>query len=289
MVIDLHTHSRVSDGTASPGELVRAAAATGLSVVGLTDHDTTAGWDEAAAAASRAGVGLVRGVEISTRFRSAGVHLLAYLPDPDNAAFQAELARIVAGREQRVPAMLQKLRDLGIPATAEGLAQVTPHNAVTGRPHVADLLVRLGVVANRDEAFAHFLADGGPAYVDRYAADLETMLALVRDASGVTVLAHPWGRGSARVLDEAAFLLLRDAGLAGIEVDHLDHDPTDRARLRAIAGRLDLIATGSSDHHGAGKIGHDLGCETTAPEEFERIVGLAAALGSPTELVGQGA
>ena len=152
--------------------------------------------------------------------------------------------------------------------------------------HVTDLLVRLGVVANRDEAFANYLSEGGPAYVDRYAADLEAMLALVRDASGVAVVAHAWGRGSAHVLDEAAFVVLKEAGLAGIEVDHLDHDRLDRSRLRAIADRLDLIVTGSSDHHGTGKTGHDLGCETTTPEQLERIVDLAAALGSPTELVG---
>ncbi|GAA3540375.1 PHP domain-containing protein [Nocardioides daeguensis] len=287
MTIDLHTHSSVSDGTASPADLVRAAAAAGLEVVALTDHDTTAGWDEAAAAAEQAGIGLVRGIEISTRHRGAGVHLLAYLPDADDAALQAELGRIVEGREARVPSMLARLRELGIPATAEALAEVNPDNRVTGRPHVADLLVRLGAVKDRDEAFARYLYDGGPAFVDRYSADLVTMIGLVTAARGVAVVAHPWGRGSAAVLDEAAFAELAEAGLAGIEVDHLDHDRAARGHLRGIASRLRLVVTGSSDHHGTGKTGHDLGCETTAPDQLDRILERAAVLGSPTGLAGK--
>lgn len=287
MTIDLHTHSSVSDGTASPADLVRAAVAAGLDVVALTDHDTTAGWDEAVAAAEEAGIGLVRGIEVSTRYRGSGVHLLAYLPDPDDQPLQAELGRIVTGREDRVPSMLARLRALGIPATEEALAEVSPDNRVTGRPHVADLLVRLGAVKDRDEAFARYLSDGGPAFVDRYAADLVTMIGLVTAARGVSVVAHPWGRGSAAVLDEAAFGELAAAGLGGIEVDHLDHDERARARLRAIAGRLDLVTTGSSDHHGTGKTGHDLGCETTAPAQLERILDRAAALGSPVSLAGK--
>lgn len=285
MTIDLHTHSRVSDGTASPRDLVHAAAAAGLDVVALTDHDTTLGWDEAAAAAVEAGIGLVRGIEVSTRFRGAGVHLLAYLPDAADPALQDELARIVAGREDRVPTMLARLRELGIPATPEALAEAAGGTEVTGRPHIADLLVHLGVVRDRDEAFAQYLSDGGPAFVDRYAADLVTMIGLVRGAGGVPVIAHPWGRGSAHVLDEPAIVALKEAGLAGLEVDHLDHAPHTRGRLREIAGRLDLVVTGSSDHHGTGKTGHDLGCETTAPAQLARI--LEQAAGSSTTIVGK--
>lgn len=285
MTIDLHTHSRVSDGTASPRDLVHAAAAAGLDVVAITDHDTTLGWDEAAAAAVEAGIGLVRGIEVSTSFRGTGVHLLAYLPDASDVPLQEELARIVAGRQDRVPTMLARLRALGIPATPEALAEAAGGSEVTGRPHIADLLVHLGVVRDRDEAFARYLADGGPAFVDRYAADLVAMIGLVRGAGGVPVLAHPWGRGSAPVLDEPAIVGLTEAGLAGLEVDHLDHDPPTRARLREIAGRLDLVVTGSSDHHGTGKTGHDLGCETTAPDQLARILELAA--GSSTTIVGK--
>lgn len=286
MTIDLHAHSRVSDGTDSPGELVRAAAAAGLHAVALTDHDTTAGWGEAAEAVQEAGVSLVRGIEISTTFRGAAVHLLAYLPDPDNAALQDELARIVVGRDGRVPAMLARLRDLGIPATDAAFAAVSSGNAVTGRPHIADLLVHLGVVANRDQAFADYLSDGGPAFIDRYATELVQMIGLVHGAGGVAVVAHPWGRSSSGVLDEAAFGLLKEAGLAGIEVNHRDHNAHARTGLRRIADRLDLITTGSSDYHGTGKTKHDLGCETTELRQLRRIIDRAAALGSPTVVLG---
>jgi predicted metal-dependent phosphoesterase TrpH len=285
--IDLHTHSRVSDGTQSPAELVRAASAAGLDVVALTDHDITAGWDEAALAARDAGIALVPGIEISTRYRGSGVHLLAYLPDPANPALVGELQRILQGRDDRVPAMLARLRALGIAgATEEALAEVTVDAGATGRPHVADLLVRLGVVVDRDQAFEEYLSQGRPAYVDRYAADLVRMIGVVVAAGGVPVLAHPWGRGSADVLDDAAFAVLADAGLFGIEVDHLDHDAEQRVQLRAIAERLGLAVTGSSDHHGTGKVDHHLGVETTAPDQLERILARAAELDSPTRMVG---
>jgi 3',5'-nucleoside bisphosphate phosphatase len=285
--IDLHTHSRISDGTQAPAELVRAAAAAGLDVLGLTDHDITAGWDEAAEAAQAAGIALVRGIEISTRYRGSGVHLLAYLPDPANPTLVGELQRILEGRDDRVPAMLARLRELGIAgATETALAEVTVNAGATGRPHVADLLVRLGVVTDRDQAFEEYLSQGRPAYVDRYAADLVRMIGLVVAARGVPVVAHPWGRGSADVLDPAAFAVLADAGLFGIEVDHLDHDERQREELRAIAAGLGLAVTGSSDHHGTGKVDHDLGVETTAPDQLERILARAAELGSPTGMVG---
>lgn len=281
-MIDLHTHSLVSDGTATPTELIADAAAAGLEVVALTDHDTTAGWDEAARAARTYGVTLTPGIEISTRYRGVGVHLLAYLSDPEHAGLRAELTRIVQGREDRVPKMLARLRDLGIPATETALAEVAGASTITGRPHIADLLVRLGVVTGRDEAFARFLGEGGPAYVGRYAADLAMALGLVVDAGGVAVIAHPWGRGSAKVLDEQAIGELTEAGLSGLEVDHLDHDTAQRTELRAIADRSGLFVTGSSDHHGTGKVGHDLGCETTEPDVWRQIVALAAERGSPT-------
>jgi predicted metal-dependent phosphoesterase TrpH len=285
--IDLHTHSRVSDGTQAPGELVRAAAAAGLDVMALTDHDITAGWDEAAEAAHAVGIALVPGIEISTRFRGSGVHLLAYLPDRANPALVDELERILEGRDDRVPAMLARLRALGIDgATEVALAEVTVNAGATGRPHVADLLVRLGVVADRDQAFEEYLSQGRPAYVDRYAADLVRMIGVVTAAGGVPVVAHPWGRGSADVLDTAAFAVLAEAGLFGIEVDHLDHDRGQREQLRAIAARLGLVVTGASDHHGTGKVDHDLGVETTAPDQLDRILARAAELKSPTKMVG---
>ena len=170
MRIDLHTHSRASDGTQAPEELVRAAAAAGLDVIGLTDHDTADGWDEAVEAAVDAGIGLVRGMEISTRHDGGrGVHLLAYLPDPTYPPLVDELARILGGRDARVPVMLQKLRECGIEIDAADVRRMAGAATATGRPHVADALVALGAVQDREEAFARYLSSGRPAYVNRYA------------------------------------------------------------------------------------------------------------------------
>jgi predicted metal-dependent phosphoesterase TrpH len=276
--IDLHTHSDRSDGTESPDRLVRRAHREGIDVLGLTDHDTTEGWAEAECAARDVGLTLVRGIEVSCTFAGYGVHLLAYLPDPSFPPLAEELQRILDGRNSRLPATLERLRRLGIAIDVQDVRDVAGETAAMGRPHVADALVRLGVVANRDEAFDRYLGPQGPAYVHRYAADLETTIDVVRAAGGVTVLAHPWARRhDHRALDEHGLARLQDRGLAGVEVDHEDHSPATRARLRGLAERLGLVVTGSSDHHGTGKTGHALGCNTTAPDQLARLEELAAA------------
>lgn len=280
MRIDLHTHTRVSDGTQTPTELVEAAVAAGLDVLGLTDHDSAGGWPEAERAARDAGLTLVRGMEVSTRHTSSwgsrGVHLLAYLPDPTYAPLDAHLQRVLDGRSSRVPAMLDRLRGQGIEIDIADVRRAGDGTAATGRPHVADALVALGVVADRTEAFDLYLKPGRPAYVERYAASLVDTIRLVREAGGVSVLAHPWGRYPSESLDARAIADLVELGLVGLEVDHQDHPPALRERLRAIARDLDLVVTGSSDHHGTGKRDHELGVNTTAPQEYERLVDLAA-------------
>ncbi len=277
MRIDLHTHSDRSDGTDRPAELVRAARAAGLDVLGITDHDTTAGWDEATAAAEEAGLLLVRGIELSCRFAGYGVHLLAYLPDPSYPPLVEEMRQVLDGRNDRLPRLLARLGELGIDLDADDVRRVSGEAAATGRPHVADALVAKGVVRDRAEAFDRFLGPQGPAYVHRYATDLEAMIGTVVDAGGVPVLAHPWAsRHDHEALDHAGLERLRDAGLAGVEVDHQDHDQGKRERLRRLAADLDLLVTGSSDYHGTGKTDHELGCNTTAPEQLERLLALAA-------------
>jgi predicted metal-dependent phosphoesterase TrpH len=288
--IDLHTHSDRSDGTESPAALVRRACASGIDVLGLTDHDTTEGWQEAVDEAVRSGVALVRGIEVSCTFAGSGVHLLAYLPDPTHPALAAELQRVLDGRNSRLPATLDRLRALGIDIDVHDVRAVAGETAAMGRPHVADALVALGVVADRNEAFDRYLGPQGPGYVHRYAADLETMIGTVTDAGGVSVLAHPWAsRHDHSALDERGIGLLRDTGLCGVEVDHEDHDAATRAELRALAERLDLVVTGASDHHGEGKVDHDLGCNTTAPDPLDRLLELvtkaAAASGRETPAV----
>ncbi|MDN5892575.1 MAG: PHP domain-containing protein [Nocardioides sp.] len=277
MRIDLHTHSRASDGTQTPAELMRAASAAGLDVVAITDHDTCAGWAEAERAAYDVSITLVRGMEISTKFRGKGVHLLGYLPDPTYEPLVQGLVRILDGRNGRVPGIVERLQGIGIDIAEDDVHRLAGDPAAVGRPHVADALIDLDVVVDRKEAFAKYLNPGRPAYVNRYAAPLEEMIATVAGAGGVTVVAHPWGRGRAEDLDEAAFAHLLEVGLSGIEVDHQDHDASSRTALRGIARNLDLVVTGSSDHHGAGKVNHELGCNTTDPEEFDRLLERARA------------
>ena len=274
MPIDLHTHSSRSDGTATPTELVAEAAAHGLDVVALTDHDTVDGWQEAATAAVANGVTLVRGIELSTRYDGRSVHLLAYLPDPSYQPLAAEMARVRGGRDSRLPLMMERLRELDIDITEDDVRDGAAEGAVLGRPHVADALVGKGVVGHRNEAFEKMLGPGGPAFVPRYATSLPHAVELVRAAGGVPVVAHPWGRN--RVLTAAALADLQQRGLVGIEVDHQDHAPAAREELRRIAGDLGLVATGSSDWHGTGKVDHELGCNTTHPAELERLLSLAA-------------
>lgn len=259
----------------SPRDVVVQAGAAGLDVVALTDHDTAEGWSAATAAARDAGVALVPGMEISCKHAGRSTHLLAYLPDPTYPPLAEALGRILDGRDQRMPRVCARLRELGIDLHEEQVVEVAGEAAAIGRPHIADALIRMGVVASRDEAFDRLLSPGRPGYVERYAAPVEEMIGIVRAAGGVSVLAHPWGRHDNVALGLEGFAVLRDLGLGGIEVDHQDHDRAQRRQLRGIAAELDLVVTGSSDFHGAGKVDHELGCNTTAVEEFERLLSLA--------------
>jgi 3',5'-nucleoside bisphosphate phosphatase len=274
--IDLHTHSSCSDGTTTPRELVLEAQQRGLDVVALTDHDISTGWQSAAEAALEVGIELVRGMEISTKHTGGSVHLLAYLPDPTYAPLQQMLAGIIEGRDGRIPRMVARLRSLGIDITEEAVAAKASATSAVGRPHVADVLVDLGVVPSRDQAFADYLTPRGKGYVSRPAPALDEAVRVVAAAGGVSVVAHPWGRSGGQALDGRELERLRGVGLTGVEVDHLDHDPHQRARLRRLARDVGLVVTGSSDYHGLGKPAHHLGVETTAPEEYERLLAAAA-------------
>ena len=275
MRIDLHTHSDRSDGTLSPREVVLAASAAGLDVLALTDHDTADGWAEAREAGDEVGVRVVPGMEISCAHAGRSVHLLAYFPDPGHEPLREALRLVLEGRDDRMPRICARLRELGLDIDEAEVVRRAGGAVAIGRPHIADTLVALGVVADRGEAFDRFLSPGRPAYVRRYAAPLEELLGTVQAAGGVPVIAHPWGRHEPSALQAEGLAHLRSLGLAGIEVDHQDHDAAQRTQLRGIARELDLVVTGSSDFHGAGKVDHELGCNTTHPDELERLMALA--------------
>ncbi len=278
MRIDLHAHSSVSDGTDTPAQLVAAAAAAGLDVVALTDHDTTAGWDDAVDALPP-GLRLIRGAEFSCvliddRGGRIAVHLLGYLFDPASEAIVVEQVRLRDERRARLGAMAAQMAADGYPVDPDAVLGALAPDAPAGRPHLARALVSAGVVGSVDEAFRRFLAAGGPYYVERADTDVRRAVRMVRAAGGVAVLAHPAARRRGPVIDPTAIAELAAEGLAGVEVDHPDHDDEDRAMLRDLAGALDLVITGSSDYHGQNKT-VSLGQETTDPEALDRIEELA--------------
>ncbi|MEU1266407.1 PHP domain-containing protein [Streptomyces cellulosae] len=269
MRIDLHTHSTASDGTDTPADLVRKAAAAGLDVVALTDHDTTRGHAEALAALPQ-GLTLVTGAELSCRLDGVSMHLLAYLFDPEEPALLAERELVRDDRVPRAKGMIAKLNELGVPVTWEQVARIAGDGSV-GRPHVASALVELGVVDSVSDAFTpEWLADGGRAYVPKHETDPFEAVRLVKNAGGVAVFAHPAAVKRGRTVPDSAIAELARAGLDGIEVDHVDHDPDTRARLRGLAGELGLLVTGSSDYHGSRKT-CVLGEFSTDPEVYGEI------------------
>jgi predicted metal-dependent phosphoesterase TrpH len=275
MRIDLHTHSTASDGTTHPAHLMAAAAAAGLDVVALTDHDTTAGWS-AAAAALPAGLSLVPGLEMSCRWYrptpSIALHLLAYLVDPGHAGLAEELARVRESRLRRAERMVDRLRADGYGVTWDEVRRYAGGGTV-GRPHIATALIRLGVIGTTAEAFR-------PEWLgERYRlpkedTDVFTAVQLIRAAGGVAVFAHPRATRRGRIVDDELIVELAAAGLAGLEADHPDHSPDERAHVRGLASDLGLVVTGSSDFHGTHKT-VALGQCTTAPAEYERLMALA--------------
>ncbi|WP_282782894.1 MULTISPECIES: PHP domain-containing protein [unclassified Nocardia] len=279
MRIDLHTHSTASDGTDTPAELVRNAAAAGLDVVALTDHDTTSGWT-AAVEALPPGMTLVRGMEMSCVGMGEDgypvpVHLLAYLFDPSDESFAQERERLRAERVVRLRGMAERMAADGLPVDPEELmASVGPS---AGRPHLARALVAAGVVPSVDAAFQDLLAPHGRYYVEKADTPLRRAVEMVASAGGVSVVAHARARKRGRLLALDDIRDLAAIGLGGLEIDHPDHNAADRAVLTELAAELGLLTTGSSDYHGSNKTIR-IGEFTTDPEQFEELVGKATGV-----------
>ncbi|MEV4415110.1 PHP domain-containing protein [Catellatospora sp. NPDC049609] len=278
MKIDLHLHSTASDGTTPPAELMRQARAAGLTVAALTDHDTTSGW-AAAAAALPAGLTLIPGAELSCRWHGDGetisLHLLAYLFDPAYEPLVRALARVRESRLGRAERMVELMRADGIPIDWDDVLKHADGGTI-GRPHLAAALIRAGLVADTQEAFGQGWL-GSRYRVPKEDLDVYEALRLVKAAGGVTVFAHPRASVRGRVVPDAVFGQLAAAGLDGLEADHHDHSPAERAEVRRHAAELGLFTTGSSDFHGTHKKVR-IGEYTTDPAALERI--LAGATGT---------
>jgi predicted metal-dependent phosphoesterase TrpH len=272
---DLHVHSNASDGTDPPAEVMSRAARAGLDVVALTDHDTVAGHGQARRALPESLI-LVPGMELSCRLEDRSLHLLAYLFDPDDPDLAAETARIRDDRVLRARAMVDRLIALGVPITWDDVAAIAG-SAVVGRPHIARAMAASGAIASPDQAFTRdWIADGGRAYVDRYALEPVRAIGLVRAVGGVAVIAHPRANRDLLVTNEE-IAGLAAAGLAGIEVFHPDQPEAEQASLLSLTRDLGLIATGGSDDHGS-LTGHRIGSYTAPPGAYESLI--AQATGS---------
>lgn len=282
--IDLHAHTTASDGSDTPTELVDNARGL-VDVLGVTDHDTTSGWEEALSRANEIGLGLIPGIELSAQILDGGfgepplsVHVTGYLVDPDDRVLHAELERIRSHRDDRLRLMVERLsRDIDV--SWEEVASRIPPGATPGRPHIADVLVDKGVVATVSEAFDHLLASHGPYHVPHYAPRLTRALEVLRHAGGVPILAHPLSGTRRHALSGASDAgdlerelgALADAGLAGVEVHHRENAPELVPVLEKVATGLGLIVTGSSDYHGTKKPNR-LGEHLTKEDQLGKIL-----------------
>jgi 3',5'-nucleoside bisphosphate phosphatase len=278
VLIDLHTHSTASDGTDTPAELVRHAAASGVGVIAVTDHDTTAGW-EPALAARPPGLTVVTGAEFScehwTDGRRVGLHLLGYLFDPDDDALRSARAELRRNRLDRGRRMVENMAADGIPISWEQVSELAAGGPV-GRPHLGRALVQSGVVPDVDAAFRDLLTSRRPYYVRKVDLDVFRAIELIRGAGGLAVFAHPQARRRGPVLADDVVAAMKDAGMVGLEVDHPDQDADDRAHAARLAADLDLIPTGSSDYHGTNKTTPIAACSTDAAA-YERLLALPTA------------
>jgi 3',5'-nucleoside bisphosphate phosphatase len=267
---DLHSHSSVSDGTEPPAVVIRRAAEANLDVIALTDHDTTAGI-RAAASALPAGLTLVAGAELSCRMEGHSVHILAYLFDPGSDELAGEMAEMRESRLYRARAMVAKLAALGVPVSWEQVSEIAA-GGVVGRPHIARAMIDAGVVSSIDEAFTpEWIGPGGRAHVSRYALDPAKAIRLVREAGGVTVLAHPRGAARGWRIPDEVIADLATAGLTGVEVHHPQQDERERGRLTDLARTLGIVASGGSDDHGA-LTGFRIGTEVAPDGGYEKLI-----------------
>ncbi|MGB3829575.1 MAG: PHP domain-containing protein [Ornithinimicrobium sp.] len=281
-VIDLHTHSTCSDGTQTPGDVVRSAAQAGIDVMALTDHDVISGWAPAAQVAAERGVSLVPGVELSTQAGGISVHILAYFIDPEHPELADLMTAIRGHRDTRMRRTVELLTADGFLIDYDAIVAHVGPGVTLGRPHVADALVRSGDFADRNAVFHALLHGSSRYYVRHWAPQAIDAVQLIRAAGGVPIMAHPFAHARGRTVTEPVIAELVDAGLGGLEVHHRDHDAVAMQQAGALCARWGLIATGSSDYHGTGK-SNALAEFTTDPAQLDAIV----AQGSGSTVLGR--
>ena len=275
-MIDLHTHTTASDGTDSPFALVKKALATGVTTLGITDHDSTAGWAEAVTAIQPQ-IQLVLGAEVSCLTTDGiSVHMLGLLFDGEDEQIQQMLSDSRDTRLPRMRKMVALLQADGFDISLEDVYEAAPDQATIGRPHLADALVAKKIVATRDEAFADLLHNESKYYVTHAAPTPADAIATIKSAGGVAVIAHPFASRRGQILTADSFQDLVIAGLDGIEVHHRDQNAAEQQVLIEIARELHLVTTGASDYHGTGKL-NSMAENTTHPAEWEALEARASA------------
>lgn len=275
-MIDLHTHTTASDGTDSPFALVKKALATGVTILGITDHDSTAGWAEATTA-TQSQIQLVLGAEVSCLTTDGiSVHMLGLLFDGADESMQQMLSDSRDTRLPRMRKMVALLQADGFDISLEDVYQAAPDQATIGRPHLADALVAKKIVATRDEAFADLLHNESKYYVTHAAPTPADAIATIKKAGGVAVIAHPFASRRGQILTADTFQDLVNAGLDGIEVHHRDQNAAEQQVLTEIARELHLVTTGASDYHGTGKL-NAMAENTTHPAQWEALEARANA------------
>ena len=275
-MIDLHTHTTFSDGTDTPTQLINKALATGITTIALTDHDSISGWQEATTAL-RPGICLVPGAEVSCQtLDGISVHILGLLFDSSNTELIDTLEKTRENRFGRMEKIIAKINEAGIEISMSEVLEQLSDGATLGRPHLADALIKKGVVASREEAFTQMLHNHSKYYVSHYSPTPEAVIKLIKDAGGVSVIAHPMASHRGRTISLDTFGSLIQAGLDGIEVDHRDHSAEEKTQLISLAKESKLVMTGASDYHGNGKL-NLLGEYTTEPAQWQKLEERASA------------
>ena len=257
--IDLHTHTTASDGSMTPTELIRRAVSKGLAAIAVTDHDCVDGVEEALAEGRRQGIEVIPGLEISAEFDRGTMHILGFFVDWKKESLRRRLFELQEARRLRNPKITKKLQEQGLEITHEEVVAASGGGQV-GRPHFAKVLVQKGYVASMEEAFEKYLKRGGPGYVEKFRFSPQESIALIHEAGGVAVLAHPFTLGlKSAEMENSLLAELTQTGLDGIEVYYSKNAPEDTIHYLRLCESYGLLPTGGSDFHGAHKPDIDLG------------------------------